>query len=186
MRINVVFKKVLSLRNLSILLLIGAIYYPIQGITKTPPVAKNRTKVVKIDFILIEKQKRQMTVFKDSKPLKHYSIALGFNPVGHKQEKGDGKTPEGIYKISDKNPGSQFYKSLRISYPNATDTRNAVKQGKKTGGDIMIHGLPKAFNFVGKAHILKDWTLGCVAVTNAEIDEIYAATAVGTQVKIVP
>ena len=179
-------KKVMNFSRLSIFLVIAALYYPIKGTAEALPLAKNKPKVVKIDFILIEKQKRQMTVFKDSKPLKHYRIALGFNPVGHKQEKGDGKTPEGIYKISGKNPGSQFYKSLRIAYPNAKDTQNAVKQGKKPGGDIMIHGLPKAFSVVGKAHVLLDWTLGCVAVTNTKIDEIYAATAVGTQVKIVP
>ncbi len=137
-----------------------------------------------IDYILIEKANRKMTVYYQKKPIKSYKIALGFEPKGHKQQEGDGKTPEGRYSIISKNPKSQFHLSLKISYPNSADKEASRKRGVTPGGDIMIHGLPPAFKLLGKLHTLKDWTLGCIAVTNQEIDEIFASTPVGTPVEI--
>lgn len=140
----------------------------------------------KIDLILVEKARRVMSVYHQGKLLKSYKIALGFAPIGHKEQEGDGKTPEGIYSISAKYPQSQFYLALQISYPNSNDLKNARKKGVSAGGQIMIHGLGKGFGWLGKLHVNRDWTLGCVAVTNEEIKEIYNAIATGTKVEIRP
>ncbi|MGE0631748.1 MAG: murein L,D-transpeptidase family protein [Pseudobdellovibrionaceae bacterium] len=107
-----------------------------------------------------------------------YVVALGKDPVGHKQFEGDGKTPEGSYEIEFKNPKSKYYLSVRVSYPNKEDKAFAASQGKKAGGDIMIHGFPTekwAWAAVMAVHPLADWTVGCIAVTNSEIEEIYKA-----------
>jgi murein L,D-transpeptidase YafK len=123
-------------------------------------------------------------VYHQNKLLKSYKISLGFSPEGHKEKEGDGKTPEGMYTISHKNPRSQFHLSLKISYPSLKDKQSAVKKGVSPGGDIMIHGLGKDFSHLGKNHILHNWTLGCIALTDEEIQEIYHATSVGTIIKI--
>jgi murein L,D-transpeptidase YafK len=106
--------------------------------------------------------------------------------VGPKQIQGDHKTPEGSYVISGKNPGSRFHLSLRISYPNPVDRARAGKLGASPGGDIMIHGLGREFAFLGALQWRTDWTDGCVAVTNEEIDEIWRLVPVGTRVEIQP
>ncbi len=98
----------------------------------------------------------------------------------------DGKTPEGKYSITYKNPNSQFHRSLKISYPNAKDKKIAKQNGVSPGGEIMIHGLAEPFAWLGKKHLLRDWTLGCVALTNEEIEEIYDHVKVGTHIQIEP
>lgn len=137
-----------------------------------------------IDFILIQKKERILTLFSGKKKIKTYQIALGFNPEGPKKEEGDGKTPEGSYFISSKNPKSQYHLSLKISYPSEKDKKYAAKKGVNPGGDIMIHGLGKKFRHLGKDHVKQDWTLGCVAVTDEEIEEIYDAVEINTPVTI--
>lgn len=123
---------------------------------------------------------------KDQSILKEYKVALGPNIIGHKTRQGDGKTPEGRYIIDYRNPRSQFYRSLHISYPNRTDRDVARKAGRDSGGLIMIHGLGRNFGSIGAAHRLRDWTLGCIAVTNEEIDEIWAMVEDGTPIEIFP
>ncbi|HET9283317.1 MAG TPA: L,D-transpeptidase family protein [Candidatus Angelobacter sp.] len=115
-----------------------------------------------------------------------YKVALGTAPVGPKRVEGDHKTPEGIYTIDAKNPQSQFHLSLHISYPDAADRERARKLGVKPGGAIMIHGLPPRFAYLGALHRKVDWTDGCVAVTNAEIEEIWKLVPVGTRVEVRP
>lgn len=127
----------------------------------------------KIDKIVVYKSVRKMKVFENGKFLKTYKIALGKNPVGHKQHEGDNKTPEGLYFIEDRNANSQFYKNLGISYPNESDLENAEKIGKPAGGDIKIHGLRNGKGKRGKFHRFKNWTAGCIAVTNPEMDELF-------------
>ena len=139
-----------------------------------------------IDYILVEKQKHKMTVYSQNIPLKTYDISLGFNPLGHKEKKGDGKTPEGIYKIINKNPKNGYHLSLRVSYPNEKDKKNAAKKGLSPGGDIMVHGIKNGFGWIKKLHTYKDWTLGCIAVTNSEIEEIYPSVVIGAKIEIVP
>jgi murein L,D-transpeptidase YafK len=118
--------------------------------------------------------------------LRSYRVALGGNPVGPKRRRGDGKTPEGLYTITARNSGSAFHRSLRISYPNAADRARARRDGVNPGGDIMIHGLPNGRGYIGKAHRLVDWTDGCIAVTDEEIEEIWRLAPNGTPVQIDP
>lgn len=138
------------------------------------------------DHILVVKSTRTMSLLQGERVLKTYKVALGTVPVGAKQKHGDHKTPEGDYVISAKNPHSQFHLSLRISYPNAADRERARKLGVSTGGDIMIHGLMPEYAYVGARHRDTDWTDGCIAVTNAEIEEIWDLVPVGTRVEIRP
>lgn len=140
----------------------------------------------KADRILVEKAKRTLTLFRETKILKVYQIALGSNSVGRKEKEGDGKTPEGIYKIDWRNPQSKYRLSLHISYPNEKDIAHARKQGVSPGGEIMIHGLPNGMSALGPTHRLTDWTIGCIAVTNAEIEEIWSSVHDGTPIEIQP
>jgi murein L,D-transpeptidase YafK len=139
-----------------------------------------------VDRIVIEKKKRTLTLMDGARILKTYKVALGGQPVGAKDRLGDHKTPEGIYSVDAKNPNSQFYKALHISYPNQADRVNARKLGVNPGGDVEIHGLGAKWGWIGAKHRLTDWTDGCIALTNEEIDEIYPLVKVGTLVEIRP
>jgi murein L,D-transpeptidase YafK len=140
----------------------------------------------KVDRIVIEKSERTLTLRHGPRILKTYKVALGGQPVGAKDRQGDHKTPEGIYSVDAKNPNSQFHKALHISYPSQADRANAKKLGLSPGGDVEIHGLGAKWGWVGAKHQLTDWTDGCIALTNEEIDEIYPQIAVGTPVEIRP
>ncbi len=130
--------------------------------------------------VQVHKGARKMYLLHDDKVLKEYDMALGFAPVGHKEFEGDGKTPEGVYYVNYKNPNSEYHLSLKISYPNPQDRAYASSMGKSPGGDIFIHGGPK------KKIYQRDWTAGCVAVTDKEIERIYAMVKEGTPVYIFP
>ena len=118
--------------------------------------------------------------------MRSFRVALGNVPVGAKQRAGDGRTPEGQYWISGRNPRSRYYRSLQISYPSPSDRVAAQRAGRETGGDIMIHGLPRGAGWIGKHHAGFDWTRGCIAVTNEEIDEIWELVSDGTPIEIRP
>lgn len=149
----------------------------------TPATAK---RVLLADSIVVDKSDRELTLFYHGEKVHTYKIALGRNPVGTKERRGDGKTPEGLYYIEGRNPQSRFHKSLRVSYPSAEQKALAARKGVSPGGDIMIHGLPKAFATVGALHRQQDWTEGCVAVTNEEIEEIWRAVPNGARILIRP
>jgi murein L,D-transpeptidase YafK len=136
--------------------------------------------------IVVEKQKRLMTVYDGQKAMRTYRIALGGNPNGHKQHEGDSRTPEGRYVIDAKNPRSSFHLSLKISYPNRQDTRTARRKGLSPGGAIMIHGTPQGLANLNAAGVYSDWTAGCIAVSNTEIEELFAAVRIGTPIIIKP
>jgi murein L,D-transpeptidase YafK len=138
------------------------------------------------DRIVIVKSQRTLTLFHAAKILKTYKVALGSTPVGAKTRQGDGKTPEGLYTIDSRNAHSQFHLSLHVSYPNAGDRARAARLKVNPGGEIMIHGLPPAFAYLGPLHRQHDWTLGCIAVTDAEIEEIWKLAPIGTVVEIKP
>jgi murein L,D-transpeptidase YafK len=138
------------------------------------------------DRIVVEKSAHTMTLLRQGKVLKTYTVALSTVPVGAKEHTGDHKVPEGLYTIDRKNPHSQFHLALHISYPNAADSERARKLGLAPGGDIEIHGLSEAYSWIGGVHRAVDWTDGCVAVTNAEIEEIYPLVPVGTPLEIRP
>jgi murein L,D-transpeptidase YafK len=139
-----------------------------------------------VDRIVIVKSEHTMTLLRQGKVLKTYRVALGGQPVGAKTRRGDNKTPEGLYTIDSRNPGSHYHLALHISYPNAADRERAKREHLDPGGAIMIHGLPKGYGWIGARHRLEDWTLGCVAVTDEEIDEIWAMVPLGTVVEIKP
>ncbi|MNK04768.1 L,D-transpeptidase catalytic domain [compost metagenome] len=141
----------------------------------------------KVDFLLVEKSKRTMKAYHGKKLIKTYKISLGGNPIGHKEFEGDEKTPEGIYTINDRNPNSGYHKNLGVSYPNNTDREKAKLLGKSPGGDIKIHGLPNgAAGMINKLHRFTDWTNGCIAVTNSEVDELYEAVVPNAKIDIRP
>ncbi|QBY01959.1 hypothetical protein E2K80_15515 [Rhodophyticola sp. CCM32] len=130
--------------------------------------------------IEVHKSSRQMYLFHNQTLLEHYEFELGFAPAGDKQVEGDGRTPEGRYYIDRRNPNSDFYLSIGISYPNDADRAEAAALGQSPGGDIFIHGTPRPFRRTD------DWTWGCIAVTNAEMRQIYAMVNTGTIIDIFP
>ena len=131
----------------------------------------------KPNLLVVWKKKRILALYRNSKIIKAYRIRLGSSPRGQKEKEGDGKTPEGRYYITHKNPNSNFYLSLGINFPNQLDKKRALKKGLNPGSDIFIHGLGKKNVFL---HYLFDWTEGCIAVTNNEIEEIYNLVEPGT------
>lgn len=134
-----------------------------------------------VTHIVVHKADRKMFLLHDRKVLEAYDIELGFAPVGHKEFEGDGKTPEGTYRIDRRNPNSDFHLSLGISYPNIRDFNKAKVAGKSPGGDIFIHGQPNRKSGNGP-----DWTAGCISVTNKEMEEIYAMVNDGTLITLRP
>jgi murein L,D-transpeptidase YafK len=140
----------------------------------------------RVDLILIKKSAHTMDLMSNGKTVKTYKVALSTVPVGAKQRAGDHKVPEGKYRIDDKKPYSRFHLALHVSYPNADDRAHAKKLGVEPGGEIEIHGLEKKYAWLGGMHREKDWTDGCIAVTDAEIEEIYPLVQVGTAVEIRP
>lgn len=150
---------------------------------------KNRISAIPntpADRILIEKRKRRLTLIARDKVLKMYKIALGGNPDGPKIRQGDNKTPEGTYIIDSRNRDSRYHLALHISYPNDEDRKRARRLGVSPGGNIMIHGLRNGFSWIGDFHTANDWTKGCIAVTNEEIEEIARLVRNGTIVHILP
>jgi tetratricopeptide (TPR) repeat protein len=138
------------------------------------------------DKILIEKKERRLTLFSRGEVLKTYKIALGGNPNGPKERQGDNKTPEGTYIIDSRNKDSRYHQSLHISYPNEKDKQRAKQLGVSPGGGIMIHGIKKGFSWLGDSHKDLDWTKGCIAVTDEEIEEIEKLVPNRTIVEIRP
>jgi murein L,D-transpeptidase YafK len=134
--------------------------------------------------VVIWKDARVMRLYHHEKVLEQYQIGLGFEPLGHKQFEGDGKTPEGRYLIDRRNPNSDFHLSLGISYPNARDIEVARAAGRSPGGDIFIHGTAKPFARLQRKG--EDWTAGCISVTNRQMEDIYAMVRNGTVVDIYP
>lgn len=138
------------------------------------------------DLVVVDKSERRLTLLAGGRELRAYRVALGPSPEGHKQQEGDGRTPEGRYVIDWRNAGSSFHRSLHVSYPNARDRRDARRRGVDPGGAIMIHGLPNGMGWLGAEHAARDWTLGCIAVTNEEIEEIWRVVRDGTAIEIRP
>jgi len=127
-----------------------------------------------------------MELMADGKVTRTYKVALGQGGLGPKQREGDARTPEGRYVIDAKSDHSKYHKALHVSYPSAEDRKRAARQEVSPGGAIMIHGLPNGKTWVGARHRLFDWTLGCIAVTDEEIDEVWTLVPVGTPVEIRP
>ena len=140
------------------------------------------SQTVRADFILVDKSDRTLTLYSNGQALKTYAgIGFGDVPFGHKQFERDERTPEGRYTIDTRNPNSSYHLSLRVSYPNAVDRDYAAAGGRDPGGDIFIHGQP---NWLPTGRMAGDWTDGCIAVSNAEMEELWWAVADGTVIEI--
>ena len=139
---------------------------------------------IKTNYLIINKSSRQLVIFLNNGEIKNFAISLGFEPFGTKVKKGDGKTPEGLYYIEDKIKESSFYLALQISYPNPWDIRRALSLNKHPGGQIMIHGLPNNTYDKDFHNKQNDWTEGCVAVKNNEMDFLWKIVDIGTPVFI--
>jgi murein L,D-transpeptidase YafK len=140
----------------------------------------------KIDKLVVMKREGTMHAYANGKLVKVYTIAIGKNAIGDKEYEGDKRTPEGSYYINGKNPDSGYHKNLGISYPDKKDRQEAKAKGVRTGGDVKIHGLKNGIGILGKFHRFRNWTAGCIAVTNEEMDELYDAVAIGTPIIIRP
>jgi murein L,D-transpeptidase YafK len=138
------------------------------------------------DRVLVEKSARRLTLLRNGKALKTYRVALGRAPIGAKEYEGDQRTPEGTYRIDFHKPDSDYHFALHISYPEQHDINRAAAQGLSAGSDIMIHGLPNGRGWIGRFHRRSDWTVGCIAVADFEIEEIYRAVPDGTPVELRP
>jgi murein L,D-transpeptidase YafK len=141
---------------------------------------------IQSDRILVEKSARRLTLLRGQTSLKSYRIALGRAPLGPKEQEGDQRTPEGLYRIDFHKADSDYHLALHISYPGQEDMDRASAQGVSAGSDIMIHGLPNGRGWIGAFHRRSDWTAGCIAVTDVEIEEIFRAVPDGTSIEIRP
>jgi murein L,D-transpeptidase YafK len=146
----------------------------------------NAAGVTEVDSVVINKGKRELLLLYKGAVIRLYRVALGSDPVGPKVMKGDCKTPEGEYIIDSRNARSKYHLSLHISYPNKADKAHASQAGVDPGGDIMIHGLPPGATPFGPTNTISDWTIGCVAVNNDEIEEIWRLVPNKTPVQINP
>ncbi len=140
----------------------------------------------KVDRVLVFKKKHKLLLLRGETVIKTYAVALGSGGLLPKRREGDQRTPEGLYHIDSRKRDSSFHLALHISYPNEADRERALKLGVRPGGDIMIHGTPNGLGWLGPSHRMMDWTAGCVAVTDAEIEEIWSLVPDGTTVEIRP
>jgi murein L,D-transpeptidase YafK len=177
-----------------LMLLVGTVALTLAGsadsvrvVPKTAvPLAPASAGAFIADSIVVEKSEHRLSLYHNGTLLRRYLVALGEQPVGDKVSIGDMRTPEGLFHIEARNPESRYHRALRISYPDAAHRARAQALGLSPGGDIMIHGLPARQAWVGAAHRDFDWTEGCIAVTNQEIEEIWSAVPVGTPIHIKP
>jgi murein L,D-transpeptidase YafK len=140
----------------------------------------------RVDRVIVEKRDHKLLLMNGGTVVKSYSVALARGGLGPRQQEGDHKTPEGPYLIDSRNQSSQFHRALHISYPNEADKARAQRLSVDPGGDIMIHGIQNGLGWIGAAHRLVDWTNGCIAVTDEEIEEIWTLVPVGTPIEIRP
>lgn len=140
----------------------------------------------KADLVVVHKAARRLELFRGNELLKTYAVSLGRHPIGTKTQQGDGRTPEGEYRLDYRNPGSSFHKALHISYPEPADIESARSRGVDAGGLVMVHGMRNGLGWLGRLHRAIDWTDGCVAVTNGEIDELWRVVPDGTKIILKP
>lgn len=149
----------------------------VQGPTTDMPTA---------DRVVVYKGERKMLLMHGNSILRTYKISLGLNPVGHKERAGDFRTPEGNYRLARRNPRSDFFLSIQVSYPNDADVKHARRNGWDTGGSIMIHGLPNQLKHTPTYYTSSDWTDGCIAVSNSDMLEIWLLTVDNAPIEILP
>ncbi len=138
------------------------------------------------DLVTLDKSERRLSLWADGERIRSYRVALGPSPRGRKEREGDGRTPEGRYVLDYRNANSAFHRAIHVSYPNAADRASAEARGESPGGDIMIHGQKNGFGWAAFLTQRFDWTEGCIAVSNGEMDEIWSMVGAGTPIEIVP
>jgi murein L,D-transpeptidase YafK len=138
------------------------------------------------DRVVVNKAKRSLVLLRGASELKTYRVSLGRNPVGPKRREGDNRTPEGLYRIAEHKRDSAFHLALRVSYPESRDIEKSRVEGVRPGSDIMVHGLRNGLGWMGRFHRCFDWTAGCIALTNSEIEEIWRSVPDGTVIDIHP
>lgn len=158
---------------------------PVQ--TKKFGKAKDEPKQINVDYVLVRKKERLLYLYSGNEAVRVYPIALGKQPLGHKQEEGDSRTPEGIYTLDWRNPNSRFFRSIHVSYPNINQLMAATEAGIDPGGEIMIHGQPSDWSERIKLTFKQqDWTEGCIALENQDMIEVWNLVSDGTPIKIEP
>lgn len=150
------------------------------------PEAKSTTELPAATEVVVLKSKRRLELWQGPKLLRSYRVSLGLNPFGHKQQEGDFRTPEGRYILDTRNPRSDFFLSIRVSYPDSNDVARARRAGVRPGGAIMIHGLPNEPRWAPEHYAREDWTDGCIALSNADMMEVWMLVADGTPINIRP
>ncbi len=148
--------------------------------------ANARPPARKATFVYVDKSERHIFFFDGPDLLAKYGVSLGRSPVGHKEREGDKKTPEGTYTLDYKNPKSQYYRSIHISYPNRRDRAQAKRMGVSPGGDIMIHGQPNGAQYIASVLQQYDWTDGCIALTNEQMEVAWELVDVPVRIQIAP
>jgi murein L,D-transpeptidase YafK len=166
----------------AVVILLAAMAAPALHGLEPPSGGEARSR--RADRVLVEKAAHRLTLWRGGEILGTYRVALGRRPSGDKVCKGDHKTPEGLFTIDSHLPASAFHRALHVSYPDAAHRKVARRQGCDPGGSIMIHGVKNGLGWLGPLHRMIDWTDGCMAVTDREIEEIYAAVPDGTPVEI--
>ena len=148
----------------------------------TTPATSKLAQHPRVTSLVVQKSKRRLLLLNESAEIVAFDVALGRNPVGPKEREGDGRTPEGAYYITGHNPDSRYHLSLGISYPSTLDVERAQARGVSPGGNIFIHGQPLGIS--GAQRIMGDWTAGCIAVSNSDIERIYTMVRPGTPIFI--
>jgi murein L,D-transpeptidase YafK len=166
---------------------LGMSYLPFLDWAPGTAAGKDRPGIARegqADRVVVKKAERRLYLMRGEHVLQSYAIALGFQPIGHKEREGDGRTPEGRYQLDRRQSRSRFHRALHVSYPSPVDRTRAARRGVPPGGLIMLHGQPNAS--AGEPSRLEDWTHGCIAVSNAEIEDIWTRTVEGTPIEILP
>jgi murein L,D-transpeptidase YafK len=166
---------------LTVLIVIAGLLLAL-AVKSRPAIPELRTEMA--DFVLVDKSDRRLELWRGGEIIRSYRVALGGNPEGPKRQEGDQRTPEGDYVIDYRNPNSRYHLSLHVSYPSAADLLESGRRGVPPGGDIFIHGLPNGWPASVAPKV--DWTLGCIALDNAEIEEVWSLVPDGTPIRIVP
>ncbi len=176
----------MKIRSLSLFLLVFGPFVVLSTALADDILVSRLGSLPKADRVVVYKSLREMVLFRAGFPLKTFQVALGPNPMGHKRYRGDGRTPEGRYVLDWRKEDSDFYRSIHVSYPNRADARHAALAGRDPGEAIMIHGLPNGLETLGAVHVARDWTNGCIAVTNEEMDLIWQMIDDGTPIELLP
>jgi murein L,D-transpeptidase YafK len=172
--------------NIKSVLFLGLLF-PFIPWNTLPSMDERKAEIGKADFIRVDKSERRLELLRDDKVIATFSVALGRSPVGDKEREGDMRTPEGRYVIDWRNPKSGYHLSLHISYPDKNDRAAAKAAGVPPGGDVMIHAQPNGYALPASLLLQQtDWTYGCIAVSNADMDEIWKAVPDGTPIEIMP